>query len=220
VSDPDPLRRDIIREIERLAGEAGSRAMGGDSASAEVERIKELQSLLAALPHRESFPLRWGAIIGAVCLIGASLAWTIRIPQTRLQLDLSTASITVRLKDNFPWDGGWHLNPAQVRLQHFTHLELPPEYGDLEPLTREASLDLNVSGGSVSLRHLFVGHGASLTIATDETGATDMVVREAPFRGDLDVSGAVAGSAGPTPVASLPAERFDPDMPPGRVGFE
>jgi len=219
-TDPDTLRRDITREIARLAGEAGSRAIGGETATAEVDRIKELQSVLAALPHRESFPLRWGAIIGALCLIVVSLLWTIRIPQTRLQLDLATTSITVRLKDDFSWDGNWRLNPEQVRLQHFTHLDLPPEYGVLEPLTREASLDLNVSGGSVGLRHLFVGHGASLTIASDETGATDMVVREAPFRGDLDVSGTVAGSAGPTPVTSLPPVRFDPDMPPGRFGFQ
>ena len=219
-TDPDTLRRDITREIERVAGEAGRRAMAGETASAEVDRIRELQGVLAALPQRESLPLRWGTIIGAVCLIGASLAWTIRIPQTRLQLDLTTTSITARLKNDVRWDGDWRLNTALVRLQHFSHIDLPPEYGSVEPLTREASLDLNVSGGKVELRHLFIGHGALLTLASDETGATDMVVREGPFRGDLDVSGTVAGSAGPTPAERLPPAAYDPDMPPGRFGFQ
>lgn len=45
-------------------------------------------------------------------------------------------------------------------------------------------------------------------------------MRGAPFRGDFDVSGAVAGRAGPTPGASLPPQRFDPDTPPARFGFQ
>ena len=174
-TDPDKLRRDITHEIEHVAAEAGRKAMSGETANAEVDRINELQSVLAALPQKESFLLRWGAAIGAICLIGASLAWTIRIPQARLQFDLSTTSITLRLKNEFVWSGSWRLDPAQLRLQHFTHINLPPEYRTPEALAREASLDLNVAGGSASLRHLSIGHGALLTIATEETGATDLI---------------------------------------------
>jgi hypothetical protein len=175
--------------------------------------------VLAALPRRESLPLRWGAIIGAVCLIGASLAWTIRIPQARVQLNITTASIFVRLADDFSWDGNWRINPEQVRLQQFTHLDLPPEYGTPESFAREASLDLSVTAGSVRLRHLSVAHGALMTIAS-ETDATDIVVRDAPFSGDIDVSGAVVGSVGSTLGVRLPRESFDPDMPPGRFEFQ
>ena len=145
-TDRDALRRDITGEIERLAGEAGRKAVSGETASAEVDRIKELQSVLAALPPRESFPLRWGAVIGAICLIVAGLARTIRIPQAHLQLNLASTSITMQLKNDLAWDGNWRLNPAQLRLQHFTNFDLPPEYGIVEPLKREASLDLSVSG--------------------------------------------------------------------------
>ena len=218
-TDPDTLRRDITREIERLAGEAGSKAMSGGTPGTEVDRIKELQSVLAALPHRESFSLRWGAIIGTICLIAASLAWTISVPRARVQLNLTTASILVRLGDDFSWDGNWPIDPEQVRLQRFTHLDLPPEYGTSQSIAREASLNLSVTAGSVRLRHLSVGHGAFLTIAS-ATDATDIFVRGAPFSGDIDVSGAVAGSVGSTPGVSLPRESFDPDTPPGRFRFQ
>jgi hypothetical protein len=193
--------------------------MGGDSPSTEVDRIKELQSVLAALPQRESFPLRWAAVIGAVCLVGASLAWSISVPRARVQLDLTTASIVMRLADDFSWDDTWRIDP-ELRLRQFTHLDLPPEYGVPEPLAQEASLELNVSDGSVELRHLFVARGAAATIASSESGATEIVVYGAPFRGDVDISGKVASRAGPTPGIGLPATSFDPEMPPGRFGFQ
>ena len=218
-TDPAVLRRDITREIERLAGEAGAKAMGGDSPSAEVDRIKELQSVVAALPQADRFPLRWAAIIGAVCLIGASLAWSIDVPRARVQLNLTTASIVMRLADDFSWDGNWRINP-ELRLMQFTHLDLPPEYSVPQPLAKEASLELSITDGGARLRHLFVERGASATIASSETGATEIVVHGAPFRGDIDVSGVVSSRAGPSPGTSLPYESFDPDMPPGRFGFQ
>jgi hypothetical protein len=49
-TDPGTLRADISREIERVAAQAAAKTMVGDPASAEVDRIKELQSVLAALP--------------------------------------------------------------------------------------------------------------------------------------------------------------------------
>jgi hypothetical protein len=217
--DPADLRRGIEREIKRLAGEAGAKAISGDSPSPEVDRINELQSVLAALPQANRFPLLWAAMIGAVCLIGASLAWSISIPRARVQLTLTTASVVMRLADDFPWDGDWRVKP-ELRLRQFTHLDLPPEYGMPEPLAKEASLDLSATGGTARLRHLFLGNGAAATIASSENGATEIVVQGAPFQGDIDVSGVVSCQAGPDPGTSLPAASFDPEMPPGRFGFQ
>ena len=123
-TDLDALRRDITREIERLASEAGTKAMNGAPANTEVDRIKELQAVLTALPHKESFPLRWAVIVGTVCLIGASLTWTIAIPRARVQLNFTAASIIMQLTDDFTWDGNWQVNPP-LRLLEFTHLDLP-----------------------------------------------------------------------------------------------
>jgi hypothetical protein len=218
-TDLDTLRRDISREIERLASEAGTKAINGAPANAEVDRIKELQAVLAALPRKESFPLRWAAMIGAVCLIGASLTWTIAIPRARVQLNLAAASIIVRLTDDFSWDGNWQVDPP-VRLLQFTHLDLPPEYGIPEAVENQASLELNVTQGNLRVRHLFIAQGAWSTIASGVSGGTDIVVHGAPFRGDIDISGVVSARAGPALGTSLPSQTFDPETPPGRIGFQ
>src|SRR5206468_3265322 len=131
------------------------------------------QDVLAALPAKKSRQFRWAITTGAICLIGASLAWTMRIRDTRVQLEVTAASVSMRLAKDFTWSGTWRIGPAQVRLQHFTHLDLPPEYGTLDAVAREASLDLKAPDGNISLRHMFIGQGGLLTIARAETGATE-----------------------------------------------
>jgi hypothetical protein len=85
---------------------------------------------------------------------------------------------------------------------------------------RDTSLDLKAPNGNVRLRHFSVGQGGVLTIALAETGAMDIAVRESPFSGDIDVSGAVIGQMGPSLSMPLPSESFDPESPPGRFGFQ
>jgi hypothetical protein len=209
-SDQEKLRREIAGQIKRLADEAASKTITGDTATVELDRIKALQAILAALPQRPTFPLVWAAAIGTICLIGASLAWSIHIPRTRVQLDLTTAAVVARVDNDFSWHGSWRLSPDRAQLQNLTDLVLPPEYRDLQSLAHEGSLELNVQGGNVRLRRLFVGRGAELQIAHNETGSTAIVIRGAPFRADIDVSGSVTGSAGTAPGKSLPLHKLDP----------
>jgi hypothetical protein len=218
-TDPGTLRADISREIERVAVQAGAKTMVGDPASAEVDRIKELQSVLAALPQRQTFSLRWAMAIGVVCLIGASLALTIHVPRTRVQFDIVTSSVIIQVADKFNWAGDWRVEPAQVRLQNFTNFDLPPEYGTAESLARGTSLEMNVTDGAVVMRQLMIERGGWLTIAGHETGATEIAAQGAPFSGSLDVYGTVAGHGGLSPGLSLPNAQFDSDTPPGRFGF-
>jgi len=163
--------------------------------------------------------LRWAIAIGAVCLIGASLALTVHAPRTRVQFDVVTSSVTFQVADKFDWAGNWWFDPAQVRLQNFTNFDLPPEYGAPEVLARGPSLEMKVTDGSVAMRQLMIERGGWLTIAAHETGTTEIAAQGAPFSGSLDVYGTVVSQGGPNQGSSLPSERFDSDMPPGRFGF-
>jgi hypothetical protein len=209
------LRSAINREIELLASETAAKVIAGDTPVANVERIKALQCVLAALPEKSIIPLSLAAIIGIACLLSVSLALVIHVPRTRVQLDLTTTSVSMRLDNDFSWHGIWLFDPKQLRLQNFTRIELPPEYGP----RKENSLELSVARGSVRVGRLSFGRGASVTIDTNEGGAADIVVRGAPFSGDIDVSGEVNGHAGLNPNDNLPLKQFDPEMPPGRFAF-
>jgi hypothetical protein len=208
------LRSAIIREIEVIGREAGAKAIAGETPIADVERLKTLQCVLAALPEK-NIPFSLAVIVSIACLLVASLALAVEVPWARVQLDLTTKAIAMRLGSDLSWHGTWRLDPEQVRLENFTRIVLPPEYGPRS----ESSLELNVQNGSVRVGNLFFDRGSLLTIATSERGATDLVVSGALFRGDIDVSGEVNGHAGPVLNTSLPLERYDSETPPGRFNF-
>jgi len=214
------LRAALAREIETLAAETGRRAVAGETPTADIERLKALQASLAALPAKRTGLASWAGLIGLLCLIVASAAWTVRVPRTRVQLDLVTASATAKLAGDLNREVGWRIAPDSLRLQHFTHLDLPPEYGTQPALEREGSLDLTVQGGNVRLRQFAISSGALVTLSRSDDGATDMVVRGAPFTCDFDVTGSIVASVGPGSAALLPAQTFSPELPPARFDFK
>ena len=209
------LRSAIAREMELLAREAGVKVIAGKVPVAEIERIRALQCLLSALPEKTVIPLKLALLVGIACLLFASFALSLRIPWTRVQFDVATTSIVMRLKNELSWHGAWNIDPKKVSLRNFTHIELPPEeYGS----RNETSLEMTVAKGRVRIDDLFFDHGALLEIAVND-GAADIKVSGATFRGDLDISGEVRGHTGASLDAGLPFKQFDPDMPPGSFHF-
>lgn len=210
------LRRSVINKIERLATEAGAKAIAGDTPIGDVEQIKALQSVLAGLSEKHSLN-NLAAGIGIACLLSVSIAIALPIPwSTRVQLNLTASSVSLRLKDDLSWHGIWRLEPKRISLENFTRLEIPPEYGQRHDTSIELGVD---SKGSVRVSDLFFGHGALLTIATQEVGTAEIVVRDAPFHGAIDVSGEVTGHTGLALDEILPQEQFDTNLPPGRFHF-
>jgi hypothetical protein len=213
-------RSAITRAIEELAADVGRKAIAGETPSAEIERLHALQAALAALPGRPGRFGLWAGLIGLLCLVVASAALTVRVPRTRLQLDLHTTTATLRLASDLTWDGNWSSAAGGLRVQHFTQLDLPPEYGQQTTSGREQSLDIAAPAGSVRLRHLSIGGGGVLTVSRSSDGGVDIAVLGAPFTGDIDVTGAVLASTDSGAGASLPAETFPEDQPPARFGFQ
>ena len=213
-------RAAITRAIQELAAEIGRKAVAGETPSAEIERLQALQAALAAMPGKPSRFALWAGLIGLLCLVVASAAFTVRVPRTRVQLDLHTTTVTPRLTSDLTWDGNWSSAAGGLRVQHFTRLDLPPEYGEQATSGRERSLDIAAPAGSVRLRHLFIGGGGVLTVARSSDGGVDIAVLGAPFTGDIDVTGAILASTNSGAGPSLPTETFPEDQPPARFGFQ
>jgi hypothetical protein len=216
--DPQALRAEIGREVSRLAVEAGRKVVAGKSVDEEWARIDALQKIEAALPPAPSRLFLVTIVIGALCLIVASIAWTVRVSSTRVQLDVVTDTVSMQIASDLDWTGSWRLQPASVRLEHFSHFDLPDQYDHQPELKPGASLDLMAPTGDIHLTHLLVSSGALMTLARDEIGATDIVARAASFRGDIDVTGDLSIQAHP-PIALSP-RTFAKSDPPGRFGFQ
>jgi hypothetical protein len=219
-ADPRMLRAEIAREISRLAAKAGRKVIAGLPADDEAARIETLRKIEAALPAERNKLFGVAIAIGALCLIAVSVASTMRVWTTRVQLDLLTNSVSMRLASDLGWTGDRRLKPTRVRLEHFSHFDLPNEYGRLPPLPPNTSLDLIAPTGEIRLTSLTVDDGAIMTLARDQTGAIDFVVRGAPFRGDIDISGEVTLQAEPPPSDPFPIISFGKAEPPGHLGFQ
>lgn len=219
-ADPQALRAELDREIARLAAQAGRKAMAGEPDGGEAARIESLQKIAAALPAPPNRVLALAILIGAVCLIAVSLAWTMRVWTTRVQLELVTSTVHLRLTEDFAWSGDLRLKPAEVRLANFSSFDLPNQYGAPPPIAPGSTLDLLAPEGEMHLTSFFAGAGALLTVARNATGAVDFDVRDAPFRGDLDVVGDVIVQAKPPPTKPFEQRSFIKAEPPGRFGFQ
>jgi hypothetical protein len=214
------LNEEISREIARLAVAAGRKAVAGEPVEQDWARIESLQKIKAALPPPANRLFAAAVVVGAISLAVASMAWTMRVWTTRVQLTVVTSTVHLRLAEDLDWTGNWRLQPANVRLEHFSHFDLPNQYERLPAFSPGSSLDLMVSSGEVRLTHLLVGSGALMTLASDAAGAVDIVVRGAAFRGDIDITGDVLIQAHPPPKVAPPAITFVKSEPPGRLGFQ
>ena len=137
MKNPARLRRKLRAVCaEHAIAAAETAASGGDIAEA-IKQVEAYEKLLAALP-RSGFYERYPAIlIAGICLLVASVVWTIRVPTTKIHLRVKTTAVSMRLARPLTWEGRWHVGGAVVRLQEFTTLELPPELGIPQPLTIE-----------------------------------------------------------------------------------
>jgi hypothetical protein len=213
----EQLRHAITYEMERLAVAVADKAIRGDQIAEEVSRLEALQKTLSALPAKPKRPLTWALVTGAICLVVASVAGSIPVRTTRIQLDVSSATTTFNLAEDFPWRGGiWRIKPELIRLTDFTRLDLPPEYRSSGKFNL-AALILETTNGRAWLSDFDFGRGAQFTIS--QSGLfTNVTARDARFRGRLNVLGSVSSADGQG--QDLPMREFNADLPPGVFEFE
>jgi hypothetical protein len=209
----EQLRLNISCEIESLAAGVAQKVFDGEHPTYEIGRIEALQKALSGLPIQPTNFLRCALTTGAVCLIAASAAGTIPVRKTRIQLDVASTTVTVRLAEDYLWNGIWRVNPELIQLNDFTSLSIPPEYrkNGASPVT---NLSLGITNGRAWVSELNLSRGLLLTISQNDL-VTNLLARAARFRGHLDVIGSVVSLEN-----QLKDLNFDSNQPPGLFQFD
>ena len=217
--NPAGLRRKLRAARAEHAIAAAETVVSGGDITEHIKQLEMYEKLLAALP-RSGFYEKYPAIlIAGICLLAASMAWTIRVPNTKIHLRVKTTAVAMRLATPLAWEGMWPVDGALVRLEEFTKLELPPELGAPQPLPDRAWLD--IAGGDVQLTRLDMSQGAFVSVTRNASGDVDILTWDQPFQGELQVAGSPSISAG-TRNSKIPIAQatFDPPAPPATVTFD
>jgi hypothetical protein len=217
MKNPASLRRKLRTARAEHAIAAAEKTVSGGTVDEDIKQLDVYEKLLAALP-RSGFYERYPAmLIAGICLLAASVAWTIRVPTTKIHLGVKTMAVSVRLATPLAWEGRWRVGGAVVRLQEFTTLELPPELSAPPQLTGRAWLD--IAGGVIKLTRLDMSQGALVSVMSNASGDVDILTLNKPFQGELAVAGSPRISAGPAPDAKIPIAKATFD-PPATVTFD
>ena len=187
---PDPASA-IDREIARLANDAARKVLAGELAADELDRIAQLRKVQDALPRPRDRTWLWAAAVALICVGLVTGAATVPWPVARIELEAVSASISFRPLDPVNWQGSWPVDPALIRFKNVQRPELP-DFSP-PPWSGRVSFDVEVKGGSASIRALAAAAGAS--VAIDRTdGAVTIIVGQAPSSVELNATGTVSVS--------------------------
>jgi hypothetical protein len=156
------------------------------------------------------------AIIGVTCLLIAGFAWAMRIPATKVHAALTADAVTFRLADAWHWSGTWRLGEGLFRLDEMDELSLPPELSAQPELKGRAWLD--AERGQMTLSDLELGPHGTLALLRNPTGSLTILSLNASLRGQAQITGAPAVSAGDAPSRSAALRTAQWDIP-GTISF-
>jgi hypothetical protein len=212
---PGDLSRRLDQSHAIAAKAAAEKALAGESIADDLIRLKEYEALLdlSREPNRNS--LIAAAILGTACVLLAGLAWALRIPNTNLHVTVVTEALTFGLKEPWRWTGHWQLDDTVFRLDEMSELTLPPELS-LVPLKGRVWLD--IEKGVVAMSELELGSGGTFTLLCNPSAPIYILSSNAPLRGQLQIKGNPAVSAGDAPSrpTSLRTAHFEV---PGTLSF-
>ena len=176
----------------------------------------DLQELLEFSRRPAHRTLVAASIIGAACLLVAGFAWALRIPSTKVHAAVTADAVTLRLADAWHWSGTWRLGEGLFRLDEIDELSLPPELFAQADLKGRAWLD--VEHGQMTLSDLELGAHGTLALLRNPTGTLNVLSLNAPLRGQAQLTGAPAVSAGDAPSRAAALRTAQWDIP-GTIAF-
>lgn len=167
---------EVRRAADLLAEDAPA-----EEVEAARDRIEGIEEVLSRLPGARTVrvTVAIGVAVIATGLVG--LAWTARLPSTRVVLHAKLSGLSFTLEEPWSWSGHQPLEEDGALLQSWTRIELP-EHGkrrvwrDGEPLELE---------GRSSLVRLDVGEGAGLQLEQRDGSTLDLAVEGGAASGVL-----------------------------------
>ncbi len=213
---PVDLSRRLEKTHSAAAKAAAEKALAGESIADDLIRLKEYEALLdlSRAPKRNS--LISAVIVGTVCLVIAGLVWAMRMPNTNLHVTLVTDALTFGLTEPWQWTGHWQLGDSVFRLDEMSEITLPPELSSVPQLKGRVWLD--IEKGSVALSDLELGSRGTFTLLRNPSASIYILSLNAPLRGQLQIFGSPAVSAGEAPSRPTALQKPHFEVP-GTLSF-
>jgi hypothetical protein len=188
-------RQKIAAEIERLVAISSARAIAGEPVKADVEKIKTLQELLAALPPDRTHSGFYAAIaVALTCIVAVSIT-LMPVWKTQVRVVAETTQLNILLGTNSIWKGSWRIDPNRIQLNDLSRIELPPEFSFTNFPAKTTSIVLKISQGTASFKQLEFRPGTKLNIDTSAAGQVQMFCRGADMSGSINATGRISGIA-------------------------
>src|SRR5690348_15224784 len=93
------LRRQLESKLEAQRILAAERALSSVSIDEDLKKIDEVEKLLQSTPRSNKTMIIAAALVGAACLAIASVLFLVRLPTARLQINIRTESVAMRLNE-------------------------------------------------------------------------------------------------------------------------
>jgi hypothetical protein len=192
---------DLRSEVVRLADLAARKTLAGEAATDELDRIALLKRVLDVLPSPAKRTWLWAAVVAALCLTAVTVAATIRMPKTRVELQVRTNSVSWRPVAEVNWQGKWRVDSGLISFRNLARADLPPEFA--APVwTGRLSLDLAAPGGVATVNSIRASAGSMLS-ADRAGGLMFITAAKAAIRMELNVSGRAVVSGGDDAAGSV-----------------
>jgi len=195
------MKKNIRRQLEKeIAEEARKTARtlleekDEASISQGLRQLDEYQRVLTALKLTADRNITKAIVIGFVCVLSAWLLWYLRVPSIHVMIDMHSDVVAFELSE--PWQLDRNLDAHQLRIEYMESIQAPALGVDIDSSDGNAWIDL--SDGQIELHRATFDGGGYLEI---EGGSDQMnwYFKNASFRGELLLKGAVLVSAGSRP---------------------
>lgn len=179
----------------------------------EIEEIDAYSRLLSARPpKKEGRSWLLPACVAVVCIVGAGILWSLKIPTTNISMTVDTDSVTATLAKPWRIDDAFH-----SKLMHFERVSRinAPNLGlTIDQSSGDAWFELDTSkGGQIDLQTLEVSDkNGEVEISTD-ADEVDLYAKRSRITGKITVTGKVKVTAGPRAGETTVNASYDIDIP-------
>ena len=185
----EALRRQLETKRKAAIQEAAERlaANGAEDIGDQLKRIDAYGKLLAVMPRSETRQRLTAVVIGLICVTAVGLAWTLRIPESKIILNVQSEAIALKLVEPWSWSEDMSIDPELFRLEQLTSVELPAESSEAKRL--EGGAWAEVKGDQATLVRLGLDAKGTLSVESGKNGDVALFSRGAALTGEFTVSG-------------------------------
>lgn len=163
--------------------------------SEHIERIETYDRLISNLPQQRRPRLIMAASVAILVVTLLALAWTVRIPATKVLLVTQGTAMELELDSALHWADGLSIDASPLRLEWLTDVILPP-VAPKSPGPSGPDPWVQFEGGRITLSRFELEKGGRLALEVRDNGHVDLYSHRAPLEGELMMWGKMRISKG------------------------